>query len=135
MTQDNQNDRSTEEKAPDADEPILHLTDSAEDIDPLEATAELEEGLTDSIDDDEDDFVDSLGMEIGAEEDEEEAEHASGLDLDISPEQVDAALERVVQKMFYDRIDRILVTVIEKRVKREIDRIKSALIDEAGDDT
>jgi len=42
-------------------------------------------------------------------------------------------LERVIQKMFYDRIDRILVNVIEKRVKMEIDRIRKALLDEAGD--
>jgi hypothetical protein len=157
MNEDNQHDRSPEEKAPEADEPILNLTEAVNDpqeaagkdeissdvtdIDPLAATVELEEGLGDDLamDQDDDDFVDSLGMEIGAEEEEEEdaADEAADASLpealDVSPEQLDAALERVIQKMFYDRIDRILVNVIEKRVKREIDRIKAALIDEAGD--
>lgn len=141
MNEDNQHDRSPEEKAPDTDEPILNLTEPADDsqeaVDPLAATAELEEGFDDDFDadQDEDDFVDSLGMEIGAEED--AADEAADTDLpealDVSPEQLDAALERVIQKMFYDRIDRILVNVIEKRVKREIDRIKTVLLDEAGD--
>jgi len=157
MNEDNQNDRSPEEKAPDADESILNLTEPAgdsqeaagedetnsdvEEIDPLAATAELEEGFDDDldVDQDEDDFIDSMGMEIGAEEEEQEdaADEAADTDLpealDVAPEQLDAALERVIQKMFYDRIDRILVNVIEKRVKMEIDRIRKALLDEAGD--
>ena len=151
MNEDNQNDRSPEEKAPDADESILNLTEPAgdsqeaagedetnsdvEEIDPLAATAELEEGFDDDldVDQDEDDFIDSMGMEIGAEEEDEAADTDLPEALDVAPEQVDAALERVIQKMFYDKIDRVLVNVIEKRVKREIDRIKTALLDEAGD--
>ena len=157
MSEDNQHDRTPEEKAPDADEAILNLTETvdnsqeaagedetssdAEEVDPLAATAELEEGFDDDFDadQDEDDFIDSMGMEIGAEEEEQEdaADEAADTDLseglDVAPEQLDAALERVIQKMFYDRIDRILVNVIEKRVKMEIDRIRKALLDEAGD--
>jgi len=151
MNEDNQNDRSPEEKAPDADESILNLTEPAgdsqeaagedetnsdvEEIDPLAATAELEEGFDDDldVDQDEDDFIDSMGMEIGAEEEDEAADTDLPEALDVAPEQLDAALERVIQKMFYDKIDRVLVNVIEKRVKREIDRIKTALLDEAGD--
>ena len=143
MTQDNQNDQSPEEKASDADEPILHLTEPAddiqeaddEDLDPLAATAELEEGLDDDFHEEEDDFVDSLGMEIGTEEEEDGTAMDLPEGLDIAPEQLDAALERVIQKMFYDKIDRVLVSVIEKRVKREINRIKTALLDEVDDDT
>ncbi len=137
MTQDNQNDRSPEDKASDADEPILHLTESADDeeLDPLAATAELEEGLDDDFHEEDDDFVDSLGMEIGEEEEEDGADMDLPAGLDIAPEQLDAALERVIQKMFYDKIDRVLVSVIEKRVKREINRIKTALLDEVDDDT
>lgn len=141
MNEENQNNQSPEEQTPEADEPILNLTEPAsdsqeatEEVDPLAATAELEEGLHDDLDEDEDDFVDSLGMEIGAEEEEEDAADTDLPEaLDVSPEQVDAALERVIQKMFYDRIDRILVNVIEKRVKMEINRIKATLLDEAGD--
>ena len=145
MNEDNQNDRSPEEKAPDTDDPILDLTESAQDsqktageeeIDPLAATAALEEGTDHDFDEDEDDFIDSMGMEIGEEDAADEALDTALLEaLDISPEHLDAALERVIQKMFYDKIDRILVNVIEKRVKREIDRIKTALLHEAGDDT
>ena len=140
MNEDKQNDRSPEEEAPDTDEPILNLTDPAGhddaiEVDPLAATAELEEGLDDDIDEDDDDFIDSMGMEIGEEDEEDTADVDLPEDFHISPEQLDAALERVIQKMFYDRIDRVLVNVIEKRVKREINRIKTALLDEAGDDT
>ena len=148
MNQNNQSDQSSEKKAPEIDEPILDLTESADttqesggdasmEVDPLAATI-VDESFDDGFDDDQDDddFVDSLGMEIGAQDDEEEDFSAPGYEtdevsladvpgaLDVSPEQLDAALERVIQKMFYDRIDRILVNVIEKRVKMEIDRIK-----------
>ena len=158
MSETNQPDQTNEGKTPQADEPILDLTetiDNAQDaagpdaeVDPLAATVELEESLEEDYDDDQDDdddFVDSLGMEIGAEDDDDDLVETQDLFqqpsdsdpaamLDVSPEQLDAALERVIQKMFYDRIDRILVTVIEKRVKGEIDRIKTILLDETADD-
>jgi hypothetical protein len=51
----------------------------------------------------------------------------------VSDEQVEAALERVIKKMFYDKIDRILVEVIEKTVTREIERIKGVLLEDAVD--
>lgn len=147
MTENNQPDRLT-------DEPILDLTEAVEgtqesvdngsgEVDPLATTLEFENDFDDGFDSDQDDddFVDSLGMEIGDEDDEEQEEFSTPEEqtdvsgaLDVSPEQLDAALERVIQKMFYDRIDRILVNVIEKRVKREIERIKGMLLDEAGDD-
>jgi len=152
MNENNQPDQSSEKKATKIDEPILDLTetvggtqesggDASTEVDPLAATI-VDDGFDDQFDDDQDDddFVDSLGMEIGVEDDEEEDSSAPGFETDelsfadVSPEQLDAALERVIQKMFYDRIDRILVNVIEKRVKMEIDRIKGMLLDEEGGD-
>jgi hypothetical protein len=157
MTENNQPDQ---EKKPDDDEPILELTeeiteasdDAGESIDhaedPLAATIELDEGFDDDLDVDpvEDDFVDSLGMEIGTEdeEDEDEAEPeetaaepadtvpAEG--IDISSEQLDAALERVIKNMFYDKIDSVLVEVIEKTVSKEIERLKKILTEEVSGD-
>lgn len=111
--------------------------------DPLAATAELDEGF------DDDDFVDSLGMEIGGEEPEDEedeysaepgeaagdlADAALGQGVDISGEQLDAALERVIKNMFYDKIDGVLEEVIEKTVTKEIERLKSILLEEASGD-
>jgi len=112
--------------------------------DPLAATVELEEGFDEDlgIDDDEDDFVGSMGMEIGGDEEDEDvsdfeetADIAPAEGVDVSEEQLDAALERVIKNMFYDKIDRVLVDVIEKTVKNEIERLKSLLLEEAsGDD-
>ena len=157
MSENNQPDQ---EKKPDDDEPILELTeeiteaseDAGEPIDlaedPLAATIELEEGFDDDllIDHDQDDFVDSLGMEIGAEDEEDEdttepeetatepADTVPAEGIDISSEQLDAALERVIKNMFYDKIDSLLVEVIEKTVSKEIERLKKILTEEVSGD-
>lgn len=116
-------------------------TDPGMEADPLAATVELEDDFGDDlgIDHEEDDFVDSLGMEIEEEQADEvvsEADKAMDAALPegvaISGEQLDAALERVIRKMFYDKIDRVLVEVIEKTVTKEIDRLKSILLEEAS---
>ncbi|MBU0987408.1 MAG: hypothetical protein KKH68_09165, partial [Proteobacteria bacterium] len=77
------------------------------------ATTEFEGGYGDEygIDQDDDDFVTSLGMEIGTDEEDEDVTDTEDLNtpaldaipggaLDIPPEVLDAALERVIQKMF-----------------------------------
>ena len=148
----NENNQPDQEKKPDDDESILELTNevaeaSEEAEDPLAATIELEESFDDDLDVDheEDDFVDSLGMEIGTEydEDKEEAEETAAEPADTSPpaegidissEQLDAALERVIKNMFYDKIDSILAKVIEKTVSKEIERLKKILTEEVSGD-
>jgi hypothetical protein len=52
---------------------------------------------------------------------------------DISDEQVEAALERVIRKMFYEKIDHILADVIDKTVSREIETLKGTMLGDAGD--
>ena len=157
MTENNQPDQG---KIPNDDEPILELTkeitaasdDAGESIDhaedPLAATVELDEDFDDDlpIDHEEDDFVDSLGMEIGTEDEEDEnaaepektaAEPADTVPtegIDVSGEQLDAALERVIKNMFYDKIDSVLVEVIEKTVSKEIARLKKILTEEVSGD-
>jgi hypothetical protein len=46
----------------------------------------------------------------------------------VSPAQVEAALERVVRRMFSDRIETMLMEVLEKAVNEEIQRVKKALL-------
>jgi hypothetical protein len=70
-----------------------------------------------------DDLADSLGVDL-----------AAGKDArSITPDQLDAAIERVVKKMLSEKIDTILNRVIEKEVAKEIDRIKRLLSDELSD--
>jgi hypothetical protein len=77
-----------------------------------------------------DDVVDSLGMEI-------DSEGAVAQDLpkaeDVSNEQIEAALERVIKNVFYEKIDRILVEVIERTVAKEIEKIKGILLEDTTD--
>jgi len=46
----------------------------------------------------------------------------------VSAEQVEAAVERVVRRMFSDRIETMLMDVLEKAVNEEIQRVKKALL-------
>ena len=50
--------------------------------------------------------------------------------IPLSPEQVDEALERVIKKMYADKIDSILTEVIEKTVTKEIEQLKALLIED-----
>ncbi len=104
---------------------------------------ELEDDF-DDMDDDEDDFAGSLGMEIGDEEEESMVAEAEVSEPDasptedagiqepvsLSPEQIDEALERVITKMYSDKIEGIIISAIEKAVTREIDKIKTALLED-----
>jgi hypothetical protein len=54
----------------------------------------------------------------------------------VSPEQVEAAVERVVRGMVSDELEIMLMEVLEKAVAKEIQRIKHALLaDASGNDT
>jgi hypothetical protein len=80
-----------------------------------------------------DDFVDSLGLEIAsAAEDlstpspdpDLEARVASAL----PPEKIEAALERVIERIYAEKLEGILVETVERVVKREIEEIQSTLL-------
>jgi len=121
-------------------EPIPVTVDTsqeAEDItnlegDLLEETSDFDDELGEEVAFDQalsDDFVDSLGMELDSKEDVSEYL----LDAEkVSDAQMEAALERVIKKMFYDKIDGILVDIIEKTVTRELERLKSILLEDAA---
>jgi len=88
--------------------------------DELDTDATIDDAL-------EDDFADSLGIELDSKED------FSGdlIEADrITDEKIEAALERVIKKVFYEKIDRILAGAIEKSVTREIEKLKKALLED-----
>ncbi|MGB5156856.1 hypothetical protein [Desulfobacterium sp. N47] len=87
-----------------------------------------------------DDFVASLGMEIDSESGFPDGLTKSGEpysetkfqkefsgELTVSPQQVEAAVERVVRRLLGDKIDSILIEVIERAVTQEIVRLKKVL--------
>jgi hypothetical protein len=99
----------------------------------LEETSDFDDELGEEVAFDQaisDDFVDSLGMELDSKEDVSE----NLLDVEkVSDAQMEAALERVIKKMFYEKIDSILVEVTEKTVTRELKKLKSILLQDAAE--
>ena len=123
--------------AEDAEENIIELTEvvqkSAEEEGATTAVLEedgaLDEAFSEPADYEppsDDDFVDTLGVDLDA-----------GIDPPappaISSEDVEAAIERVVKEMLSEKIDILLRKVIETEVSKEIERIKNLLLDEAPD--
>ena len=49
----------------------------------------------------------------------------------VSPEQIDQAIERIINKKLAGRIEHIIYEIIEKTVKREIDRLKTSLLEDS----
>lgn len=51
--------------------------------------------------------------------------------IPVTSEQVESALERVIEKIYGEKIEQMMIQTIEKTVKREIEKIKTALIEES----
>ena len=99
----------------------------------LEETSDFDDELGEEVAFDQDisdDFVDSLGMELDSKED--VSENLPDAEK-VSDAQMEAALERVIKKMFYEKIDSILVEVTEKTVTRELEKLKSILLQDAAE--
>ncbi|MGA8181585.1 MAG: hypothetical protein WB792_16105, partial [Desulfobacterales bacterium] len=122
------------EPVPDVSDSVIDFEDISEfDDDLIKETADVtNESDSEAILDAalKDDFADSLGIELDSEEGAKENLFDTGK---VTNDQVEAALERVIKKMFYEKIDRLLVDTIEKTVKKEIERLKKALLDDATD--
>ncbi len=56
----------------------------------------------------------------------------SGSSPVVSPEQIDRAIERIINEKLAGRIEHIIYEIIEKAVKKEIERLKASLL---GDST
>lgn len=52
----------------------------------------------------------------------------------ISSEQIDQAIERIVNEKLAGRIEHVIYEIIEKAVKREIDRLKESLLEDSTSD-
>ncbi len=64
------------------------------------------------------------------------AESTAGDSPVFSPEQIDQAIERIINEKLAGRIEHIIYEIIEKAVKKEIDRLKESLLeDSTPDDT
>ncbi len=123
------------------DEKVIELADETtgevSDLegDPIEPIFILDDELDSEIAMDEslsDDLMGTLGMELDLDSETDEKEELPEA-KDISDEQVEAALERVIRKMFYEKIDHILADVIDKTVSREIETLKGTMLGDAGD--
>jgi hypothetical protein len=83
----------------------------------------------------EEDFVDDIGLEIDAEEPPPEApiEEAAGEPISGVPAgQVEAAVERVIERLFAEKIEAMITDAIEKAVSKEIEALKAALLEDHG---
>ncbi|MCJ7615669.1 MAG: hypothetical protein MUO43_03935 [Desulfobacterales bacterium] len=136
---------SEEEKIPELDDDILGDPDKDIEIDHY-----LDDEIVDSADlDSESDVSKDLSLEpeeesyeLGqliadvVENTQQEAAYEKKTPSDtpepitLSPEQVDEALERVIKKMYSDKIDSMLTEVIEKTVTKEIERLKDLLMED-----
>ncbi len=68
-------------------------------------------------------------IDSGAFEEAEDPEFESEGMASVSPEQLEAALERVIDRIFTERIEGILREVIEKTVSEEIQKLRGALLE------
>ena len=82
---------------------------------------------SDSGDEPEDDDNGVLGLEL-PEEPEANSEHAAL--LDVSRDQIEKSIERIIQQNFPDKIESMIKEIIEKAVSKEIDRLKNILLED-----
>jgi hypothetical protein len=112
-----------------ADKVSDQADDSLEPIYILDDELDTEFAMDESM---EDDLMGTLGMELDLDSETDEKEKLPEA-IDISDEQVEAALERVIRKMFYEKIDHILADVIDKTVSKEIEALKGTMLGDTGD--
>jgi citrate lyase gamma subunit len=51
----------------------------------------------------------------------------------LTEAQIEAALERTIEKIYGEKIEQLMIRTIEKTVTREIARIKNALLEDEDD--
>ena len=154
MNDENNPDQGVEKAQPLEEEEIIELTDEViEASEEVEDKKEIEEQFSKQIDDDfainigiddvfvkeisgdqnmDDRFADSLGMDLEPETNALEDIHK---EVSLSPEHLEEALERVVEKMFSEKIEKMLAEMIEAAVSREIKSIKERLLDDESPDS
>ena len=153
MNEENNPDLGVEKAQPLEEEEIIELTDEVvEASEKVEDKKKFEEQFSKQIDDDfaisigiddvlekeisgdqnmDDRFADSLGMDLEPETNALEDIHK---EVSLSPEHLEEALERVVEKMFSEKIEKMLAEMIEAAVSREIKSLKEKLLDDESPD-
>ena len=153
MNDENNPDQGVEKAQPLEEEEIIELTDEViEASEQVEDKKEIEEQFSEQIDDDfaislgtddvlekeisgdqdmADRFAGSLGMDLEPEVDALEDIHE---EVSLSPEHLEETLERVVKKMFSEKIEKMLAEMIEAAVSKEITSIKKRLLDDESPD-
>ena len=102
--------------------------------DDLASSIGIDDALEKEISEDQDvadSFADSLGMDLEPEIDALEDIHE---EVSLSPEHLEETLERVVKKMFSEKIEKMLAEMIEAAVSKEITSIKEKLLDDESPD-
>jgi NADH dehydrogenase/NADH:ubiquinone oxidoreductase subunit G len=101
-------------------------------VESVESIEAVEEELEEEIDDISIDLEDDPNLY----DEEILADEVSSVELSISADQLEAALERVIEKKFADKIESILFEVMEKVIEKEINEIRESLqkdLDQIGD--
>lgn len=99
---------------------------------PIEDTISIEKPqATEESDKSPDQFKDQLTEKSGTLTDDEQMLQTDDA-ANISSKQVDEAIERVIRKMFAEKINRILDEIIERTVTEEISQLKDYLLGISG---
>ena len=83
----------------------------------LESDDQMDDLVDEPMDGPTDDLVDDSALE-------HDQEMVLPQDLSLTPELLEAALEKVIEKKFADKIETILIEVMEKVIEKEIAEIK-----------
>ena len=132
MNDENSPDQGVEKAQPLEEEEIIELTDEiieASINDDLASSIGIDDALEKEISGDQDmpdRFAGSLGMDLEPEIDALEDIHE---EVSLSPEHLEETLERVVKKMFSEKIEKMLAEMIEAAVSKEIKSIQEKLQD------
>ena len=144
---ENDRERPSESKLSGDEEPILlteELPSSEQDEEPILLTEEVLSSNQDeepillteevpSSDQKEEaliDLDDLVGDELAADGDTKEDGIGIALGYSLTPEKIDKALERTIEKLYGQRIESLLVEVVQKKVSAEIEKIKKSLLDD-----
>ena len=120
------------------DDPIIELTDVVEDGEDMEdilsddtfSEDEIPDGSFDdnAIELTDMEEVSDIEMDIEDIESEDPVQDDPSEEMPVSQEQIEAALERVIEKKFAQKIEPLLFDTMERVILQEIQKIKTALL-------
>lgn len=127
---------SFEEPAP-AQENIIELSGAPSGVSHEDAAGEY--GLDNALEEEElpakpedEDFVDAIGLDLDENAAGGAGAQAPRAPVEVTSDQVEAAVERVLERLFSEKIEAMIVEAIEKAVSKEIEALKAALLEDHG---